>query len=1216
MKKIFTISITLLAVVFLSAQSQSSFWQNEIQSQNTIAQPSKSLPAVKAYRTVSLDLPALINHLREAPMKGTEQARNSQLIVSLPMPDGTSEDFKVWESPVMAEELAEQFPMIKTYTGESVSNPGVRVKFDYSPYGFHAFINNVGEAAFIWPAAEDQTEIYHSFYQKDVLIGATDPFFECGTHGENFTDLPMDFAHLKDELELTTNNRGAAVVDLYTYRVAVATTVEYSSQNGNNVNSVLAAVNTVINNVNAVFETEVAISLELVANTSDVFHFGSNGSDPYTNGQTDQMINENPPVLNNIIGPSNYDIGHVFGTNAGGLAQTGSVCSSSKARGVSCTFGLFSGPLFYLIVCHEMGHQFNALHTFNLCDGDNESPPTGYEPGAGSTIMSYSGASDCNAQWINDTGDGYYHINSLERMRAFSRDPNSGASCAVVVPEGNNTPESIIPFAGNFRIPISTPFEMTGMGTDMEDADLTYVWEQYDLGTQSVLGQPMGTAPLFRSFIPSDSPIRIFPRIETIVNNTSHKTEVLPTTTRPLTFRFVTRDNHAGGGGYAFDAIEFSSTDLAGPFLVLAPNDGTEMWEVGQFREVTWDVANTDGVQVNSQWVDIFLSLDGGYTYPVTLLSGTKNDGSAFVVVPDEVTDVARIKVKAADNIFFDISNADFSIVPPSVPGYALVSTPELGIACTPETFDVNLETTALLGFTEPITFTADGLPSGATVSFSSNPVNPGESSVMTIDLADVTDDGDFTVTINATANGVVDASRTVDLNVVNNDFSALQLNSPAGSGNSILPNYQWSDLPNGLSYDIQVATDPDFNNIIDEASNVSDPNYLGNTALEENTVYYWRVRVTNECGTGEYGDVSAFKTVSQECVTYPNASTLAIPSSNGSSVTTTINVGSGGTISDVNVLNVAGAYNAFGDITFRLTSPTLTSVLLMDQQPCSSASPFQLGFDDESIFPTIPCPPNGTTNYKPEEPLAGFIGEDATGDWVLEIKVVTSFGAGGNLNNWDLEICGAAAALDPYLITNEPLALPPGQTYNIVQSFLEVGDDDNTPGELMFTIVHNTSSGFLSLGGTQLGVGDSFTMLDIYSSQLTYTNTDQLAETDFFTFTVDDGNGGFFGMPAFNIVIDEDADPNNVLEGVIDQSIQVYPNPATDLLTVEMVQHQDGGLKGVTMFNAQGQLILERKLEASVVKLELNVGQLPAGVYLVQAITSNGVQSRKVIID
>jgi hypothetical protein len=376
------------------------------------------------------------------------------------------------------------------------------------------------------------------------------------------------------------------------------------------------------------------------------------------------MLGQNQTTLTNIIGAANYDIGHVFSTGGGGVASLGVVCNNaSKARGVTGLTNPTGDPFYVDYVAHEMGHQYAGNHTFNgnegSCSGGNRNPSTAYEPGSGSTIQAYAGI--CGSQNLQSNSDDYFHTVSFQEMAGFSHNGN-GATCGTTTNTDNDTPV-VDAGTGGFTIPIGTPFILTGSATDNDP--LTYMWEQFNLGPAGHPNSPAGNAPIFRSFDALTTPTRVFPMLSDIVNNTQTIGEIMPSYTRDLTFRFTARDNEVspGAGGVTYDTIDFDVTGTAGPFLVQTPNglDGLS-WPIGATREVTWDVANTDVAPVNCANVDIDLSTDGGFTAPISLASNTPNDGSALVLVPNNPTATARVWVSCSDNIFFDMSNSNFSI--------------------------------------------------------------------------------------------------------------------------------------------------------------------------------------------------------------------------------------------------------------------------------------------------------------------------------------------------------------------------------------------------------------------------------------------------------------------------------------------------------------------------------------------------------------------------
>jgi len=586
--------------------------------------------------------------------------------VVLPMPDGSTARFKVVDSPVMAPELAARFPEIRTYAGRGVDDPSATVFMDLTPAGLHAQVLSPQGAVYVDPAYRGDSQHYVSYFKKDyqkLFDGWSCKLVDRGV-------VPRDAEQFAAATVLSKTQSGP---QLLKYRLAVAATGEYTAFHGGTVQLGLAAVVTAINRVNQVYISELSVRMELVAN-NDLLIYTSAGADPYTNNDGVTMLDENQTNINAVIGGGNYDIGHVFSTGGGGIASWQSVCNGTrKAKGVT---GLPSpiGDAFYIdYVAHEIGHQFGGDHTFNSetgeCGRGNREGIAAFEPGSGSTIMAYAGI--CSPNNLQNNSDPYFHAGSLDQIQSFLN--GTGGGCAVNQATGNSAPT--VNGGPDLAIPASTPFEMTASGSDPNGNPLAFCWEEMDLGPSAALtAADDGEIPLFRTFNPSTNVTRFFPRLSSVLANTNWNQEKLPAVGRVMALRVTARD---GLGGVADDDVQLTVVGGTGPFRVTSPNTSVS-WSGS--RTVTWNVAGTTGAPINALGVNIYLSTDGGLTFPFLLATNVPNSGSANIVLPNVTSSTARIKIRGAGNVFYDVSDVNFTVQPGvAVPiiqsfGYSLVS--------------------------------------------------------------------------------------------------------------------------------------------------------------------------------------------------------------------------------------------------------------------------------------------------------------------------------------------------------------------------------------------------------------------------------------------------------------------------------------------------------------------------------------------------------------
>ena len=653
--KAFLIATIFFTVSFQAYAQHKALWTYVTESRIARTQGVRTI-IPRAYKTIELNQTALKRLLKALPMESSVSVRNSKFTMGLPMPDGTIQYFKVVESPVMEPELAKKYPQIKTYSGQSLSDPTASVRFDWTPKGFHAMILSSGGTVFIDPYINTDIIHYLSYYKRDFIPVNGKNFEEGGGGEDQFKIKNTPDNPIKNKAEKVLAPSGS---QLHTYRLALAADHNYSTFQGGTKALALSAMVTTMNRVNGVYEREVSVHMNLIANTDALIYLTA-ATDPYTATGACNLRPQNQTNIDAVTGNANYDIGHLFAMSAGGCATTNSVCNNAlKAYGVTGNSNPVGDPFDIDYVAHEMGHQFNCPHTWNgtqgSCSAGQYAASSAYEPGSGTTIMSYAGI--CGSDDLQPHSDPFFASKSFDDIVSYTTS-GTGSSCGVTTPTGNNPP-TVNAGPSGFTIPKNTPFTLTGSGSDPDGDPLTFEYEEFDLGPAGDPNVPSGNAPIFRFFPPTSSPSRTFPKLSDILNNTQTKGEILPGYTRSLNFRLTARDNRAGGGGVNYASMSMNVDGGSGPFVVTSPNTAVT-WCPGP-HIITWDVANTNVAPVNVTNVKISLSTDGGNTFPAVLVASTPNNGSATVTLPCTASTQARIKVEALGNVFFDISNVNFT---------------------------------------------------------------------------------------------------------------------------------------------------------------------------------------------------------------------------------------------------------------------------------------------------------------------------------------------------------------------------------------------------------------------------------------------------------------------------------------------------------------------------------------------------------------------------
>lgn len=578
----------------------------------------------------------------------------------LPLPGGRFALVSLAQSQVMEPALAAQFPEIRTFVFED-EMAGITGHMAVGPDTIRIGAQLADGILYVETVPMSAGPIYVSYMNHHRTDGLDD-LVEPGDRHEH--DDPPPVPKKFNALGNLTSKLSAGT-HLRRYRLAAATTAEfYQARGGSDANVLFSLVADLVG-ANAIFEPEVSVRLILAAATLDVLYDDPN-TQPFDESRSAcELRDDNRDNAKAVLNDADYDLSFLFSTKPGGGANgcawfvvcltTNDTLHKARGAGKMGNSGMNSASG---LLAHEVGHILGARHTFTGLDGSctlNEflagNSESGYEPGSGTTRMSYRG--NCGTDNVDTDAVGagsYFHSRSFDEIvgNVFFGD---GATCGTLVATSNQPP---VVFAGpDYTIPRQTPFTLSGIAFDSEE--LTYNWEQYDRAVfQRPIDTDLGDGPIIRSVPPGPDPSRTVPHMPDLLAGIQRKGEILPQINREMNFRLIARDNLMGAGGVAYDSMKVIVDGP--PFFITAPDGG--FLAAGCEADLTWEVGGGDVASHVSAW----FSADGGSNFDVPLFSGVPNDGEDVFTVPCATGSEGRIKLQADGNIFFDVNDSDLTV--------------------------------------------------------------------------------------------------------------------------------------------------------------------------------------------------------------------------------------------------------------------------------------------------------------------------------------------------------------------------------------------------------------------------------------------------------------------------------------------------------------------------------------------------------------------------
>ncbi len=1188
MKRILTVAL-LASGLFASKQTlaQENSWSpysntGKLATDKSVAR--QSFP--KEYKLFALNASSLKQQL--FAVAGNSTSKHST-VVSLPNADGGVEQFEIFEASNFDAELQSRFPDIRAFSGRGITDKYATLKLSFSPQGVQTMVIRTDrENEFIEPYSQDHT--VYAVFKSQPVKGAMP--WACTTVDE----------HLATGLNASVVNSGItsrSTGDLKTMRLAQSVTAEYSNYFGatsaSQVGLVLAAINATLTRCNGVYEKDLAVHLNLVAASTNVIYYNAS-TDPYDAASTGAGGTWNAQLQSALtanVGEANYDIGHLFGASGGGgnAGCIGCICTNgSKGSGfTSPADGIPQGDNFDIdYVVHEVGHQMGANHTFSM---SNEGTGVNKEPGSGITIMGYAGIT---SQDLANHSIAFYHQASIAQIQANL----ATKTCPVTTSITGNNATPVVGTLANYTIPKSTPFALTGTATDADGDALTYSWEQNDnastsqTGSGSVASATKASGPNWISFAPTTSPVRYFPKLATILSgalisgpltggDAGANTEALSSVARTLNFRLTVRDNApysstapVSVGQTAFKDMVVTVSSASGPFAVSAPNTAVS-YTGGSTQTVTWAVASTTASPVSCANVKISLSTDGGQTFPTVLVASTANDGSESVVIPNTPTTTARIKVEAVGNIFFDISNTNFTITSGSSCGAPAGLT-----ASSITTSGATVAWTAVSGAASyDVDYKLASASTWANAATATTSTSVALSGLTSSSLYD------YRVRTNcaSASSAYTTAQFTTGGVAVCNAPSGLASSAITTSGATV----SWTAVSGAVSYAVDYKQTS--SSTWTSAATATTSTSVTLSGLTAASVYDWRVATNCSSTTSTYTAAQFTTATASTCATAfePNE-TQATAAAIISGATNSAAISSS---TDVDYYSITTT--ATGSITYNLVGP---SGVDYDLYIYNSAGT-QLGSGTTSTATetvTLSSQAAGTYYIK----VIGYNGANSTTCYTIKATAATSTSC---QSAYDVSTNGTTSgAASVPLNTNITGLISPSADVDIYKFTITTG---GTITATLATLPGDYDLKLLNSAGTQVGISQNGSTT---SESISYT-----AAAGTYYAQVYGYNGANSATTCYTLKLATGTASKDDSPLISKASLQVYPNPAVSSINVSLLG-EVSRQSTLQITDAKGVLVREVRMSSSLQSIDVN--SLAKGVYIVKVLNGTSVLTSKFV--